>query len=160
LAVEVVMATNHSTVASIAGLPTIVNERLLDMALVAEYAAGDTILREGAAVPFLGVVEAGRVALRLHVPGRGSSTITTIEPGDLIGWSAVVPPYRATSEAVALEPTRVRAWEASALRERLAIDPELAADLLPAVLACVSDRLSTSWQQLLDLFGTSPVEPW
>jgi len=160
LAVEVVMATNHSTDASVFGMPAIAIERLLELAPAFEYAAGDTILREGAPVPFLGVVEAGRVALRLHVPGRGSSTITTIEPGDLIGWSAVVPPYRATSEAVALEPTRIRAWEGLALRDRVGADRERDAELLPAVLACVSDRLTTSWQQLLDLFGTNPVEPW
>lgn len=154
------MTTTPSPIAPDAGLPAAVQARLVDLALVAEYAAGETILREGTPIPFLGVVESGRVALRLHVPGRGSHTITTIEPGDLLGWSVVVPPYRATSQAVALEPARIRGWEATALRARLAADRELAAEILPVVLACVSDRLTTSWQQLLDLFGTSPVDPW
>ena len=154
------MTTTHSTSAPDVGLPAAVQLRLVDLALVADYAAGETILREGAAVPFLGLVEAGRVALRLHVPGRGSHTITTIEAGELLGWSAVVPPYRATSQAVALEPTRIRGWDAAALRGRLAVDRELAAETLPAILASVSDRLTTSWQQLLDLFGAGPVDPW
>jgi CRP-like cAMP-binding protein len=154
------MATTHSTVSPTAGWPVSVLARVDDLSLVADYAAGDTVLREGAAVPFLGVVDVGRVALRLHVPGRGSTTITTIEPGELVGWSAVVPPYRATSQVVALEPTRIRGWDAIALRERLATDRELAAEMLPVILTCVSDRLTTSWQQLLDLFGTSPDQPW
>ena len=31
-------------------------------------------------------------------------TILTVEPGDIFGWSAIVPPHRATSTAVAIEP--------------------------------------------------------
>lgn len=154
------MTTTHPPIAPDAGLPASVQARLVDLAVVAEYAAGATILREGAAIPFLGIVESGRVGLRLHVPGRGSHTITTIEPGELLGWSAVVPPYRATSQAIALEPTRIRGWDAITLRRRLAADRDLAAETLPAIVVCVSDRLTTSWQQLLDLFGTSPVDPW
>jgi CRP/FNR family transcriptional regulator, cyclic AMP receptor protein len=154
------MTTTSQTVASLAGLPAMARTRLEDLAVTAEYGAGEVILREGMPIPFLGVVELGRVALQLHVPGRGRVTIVTIEPDELLGWSAVVPPHRATSEAVALEPTRILGWDAPALRERLAADRELAAETLPVILACVSDRLTTSWQQLLDLFGTTPVDPW
>jgi CRP/FNR family cyclic AMP-dependent transcriptional regulator len=154
------MTTIRSSVAPIAGLPAEARARLHDLELAAEYAAGDVIFREGAPIAFLGAVESGRVALRLHVPGRGSHTIVTIEPGELLGWSAVVPPYRATSEAVALEATRITGWDAVGLRERLAVDQELAVEALPVVLASVSDRLTSSWQQLLDLFGSTSVDPW
>jgi CRP/FNR family cyclic AMP-dependent transcriptional regulator len=154
------MTSARQTIEPLAGLPAMARSRLEDLALATAYAAGDVVLREGAPIPFLGLVEAGRVAIRLNVPGRGSHTIATIEPGELLGWSAVVPPYRATSEAVALEPTRILGWDAAGLRQRLAEDRDLAAETLPVILACVSDRLTTSWQQLLDLFGASPVDPW
>jgi CRP-like cAMP-binding protein len=124
------------------------------------FLAGEVVLRDGAPTPFLGLVEAGRIGLRLSVPERGNQTVVTIEPGELVGWSAVVPPFRATAEAVALEPTRVLTFEAAALRELLATDAELAAQLLPVLLATLSDRLTSSWQQLLDLFATGSVEPW
>ena len=35
----------------------------------------------------------GRVALRVRVPERGPPTILTVEPGDVVGWSALVPPF-------------------------------------------------------------------
>jgi CRP-like cAMP-binding protein len=124
------------------------------------FLAGEVVLRDGAPTPFLGLVEDGRIGLRLSVPERGNQTVVTIEPGELVGWSAVVPPFRATAEAVALEPTRVLTFEAAALRELLATDAELAAQLLPVLLATLSDRLTSSWQQLLDLFATGSVEPW
>ncbi|HEX8026404.1 MAG TPA: cyclic nucleotide-binding domain-containing protein [Candidatus Limnocylindrales bacterium] len=134
--------------------------RLDDLATPAEFATGAVILRDAAPVPFLGLVESGRVGVRLRVPGRGTVTVVTIEPGEIVGWSAVVPPFRATAEAVAVEPTRVRTYDAVAVRERLAADPALASRLLPLLLAAVSDRLTTSWQQLLDLFRSEASEPW
>ncbi|HLX34826.1 MAG TPA: cyclic nucleotide-binding domain-containing protein [Candidatus Limnocylindrales bacterium] len=154
------MTTIRSTRLSIDGLPPAVLARLDDLALGLEFGQGDVILREGSQVPFLGLIEVGRVALRLNVPGRGSRTIVTVEPGELLGWSAIVPPYRATSEAVAVTQTRLVAYDALALRGRLATDCELAAALLPVVLSGVSDRLTTSWHQLLDLFAQGSTEPW
>ena len=126
----------------------------------AEYGAGEIVMRDGAPTPFLGLVEAGRVGLRLHVPERGPQTIVTIERGELLGWSAVVPPYRATAEAVALESTRILAFEADALRALLERDRDLAGELLPLILDCVSQRLVISWQQLLDLFAGGTPQPW
>lgn len=126
----------------------------------AEFAPGEIVMRDGAATPFLGVVEVGRVGLRVHVPERGPQTIVTIERGELLGWSAVVPPYRATAEAVALEPTRILAFEADALRALIEEDRDLAGELLPLILDCVSQRLVISWQQLLDLFAGGTPQPW
>lgn len=137
-----------------------VRGRLNALGTMQTYEPGAEILRAGGSSPFLAVIERGRVSLRLRVPGRGRVTIVTVEPGELLGWSAVVPPYRATVDAIATEPTRLVAYDAVALREQLVADPELSAALLPLVLESVSERLSASWDQLLDLFGTQPVEPW
>jgi CRP-like cAMP-binding protein len=101
------------------------------------------------------------VALRLRVPELGDRvTIVTIEPGEILGWSAVVAPYRATVDAVATERARILVFDAGTLRERLASDDALAAALLPEVLEAVSRRLTTSWHQLLDLFATRGQEAW
>lgn len=136
-------------------------ERLGKLEQDMDYAAGAVILREGTDTPFLGQVQTGRVALRLRVPELGNRlTIVTCEPGELLGWSAVVAPYRATVDAIATEPTRIVAFSAERLRERLVDDCELAAELLPLVLESVSARLSASWQQLLDTLGSRAQEPW
>ena len=84
----------------------------------ATYDAGTEILREGDPTSALGIVVSGRVALRLRVPERGPTTVLTAEPGNIVGWSAVVPPHRATSTAVALDPDR-----AAAPRRRGAASP-------------------------------------
>ena len=84
----------------------------------------------------------------------------TVEQGELVGWSALVAPYRATVDAVATEDTRLLAIDAPALRALMALDRELTAELLPLVLDSVSGRLTASWQQLLDMFGPEGQESW
>jgi CRP/FNR family transcriptional regulator, cyclic AMP receptor protein len=136
-------------------------DRLVRLGGPRTFDVGAMILHEGRETPFLGVLESGRVALRLRVPELGDRvSILTIEPGELLGWSALVPPYRATVDAIATEPSTVLAIDAAALRHELATDHELAAELLPIVLEALSARLSASWHQLLDLFATRTPEPW
>lgn len=128
--------------------------RLADCcASVRTFAAGDVILREGTDTETFGIVLGGRVALRLLVPERGAVTVMTVEPGDVLGWSALVPPYRATSTAVAVEPTRLLAFESAPLRKALQEDPALAATVYPRVLEAVARRLGATRHQLLDLYG-------
>jgi CRP/FNR family cyclic AMP-dependent transcriptional regulator len=153
------MTTRTETVLDRLSAP--VSGRLAPLARPVDFEAGSIVLREGVDTPFLGAILSGRVALRLRVPELGDRiTIVTIEPGELIGWSAVVPPYRATVDAVATEATRVLAVDAAALRDLLKIDPGLASELLPLILESVSDRLGASWQQLLDMYATREVQPW
>ena len=138
-----------------------VRARLRPLARQLVFDTGAAVLREGEDTPFLGSVESGRVALRLRVPELGERvTIVTIEPGELLGWSSVVAPYRATVDAVATEPARLLVFDAGPLRELLATDCALSAELLPLVLESLSRRLTTSWHQLLDLFATRSPEPW
>ncbi len=122
-------------------------------ASVRSFAAEDVILREGANTDTFGIVLEGRIALRLLVPERGAVTVMTVEPGDVVGWSALVPPYRATSTAVAVEPTRLLAFESTPLRKALQEDPALAATVYPRVLEAVARRLGATRHQLLDLYG-------
>ena len=143
-----------------AGLPDAARARLAGLAELTSYPAGTTVIREGAAVDSLGVVVDGRLAIRLNVPGRDVVTILTVEAGDFIGWSALVPPHRATSTIVALEPTTVVTFEGSALRTALDSDPDLAAAVLRRVLDAVARRLAATRMQMLDLFARVEKEPW
>ena len=87
-------------------------------------------------------------------------TILTVEPGDIVGWSAIVPPFRATSSAVALTPVELALFDGRRLREHLERDQQLAAGFYPLVLRAVARRLEGTRLQLLDLFTQRWVEPW
>jgi CRP-like cAMP-binding protein len=127
---------------------------------VARVAARDVIIREAETNDVLAIVLDGRVGLRVRVPERGQVTILTVEVGDVVGWSAIVPPYRASSTAVALAETELFIFDGPRLREALAADDHLAAQLYPVLLKAVARRLEGPRLQLLDLFSQRWVEPW
>ena len=148
-----------------AGLSPETISRLAAIAELRDVAAGTELTKEGMVTGAFAVVLSGRVALRMLVPERGMVTILTVEPGDVIGWSAVVPPHRGTANAVAIEPVRLLELPGESLRALLRSDHALAASVYPRLLQAVSRRLSATRLQLLDLFareewGRHEVQPW
>ena len=125
-----------------------------------ELDSGSTFMHEGEVTAFMAIVVRGRVALRMRVPERGAITILTLDPGDIVGWSAIVAPYRATTTATTLEPTELAILEAMELRELLAHDHEVAAAFLPRILETVAARVAATRDQLLDLFHATGLDPW
>lgn len=148
-----------------AGLSPEAVARLASIADVRELAAGAILTQEGQITEDFAIVLAGRVALRMLVPERGMVTILTVEPGDVVGWSAIVPPHRATSTSIAIEPVRLLELPGEALRGLLRADFALAASVYPRVLQAVSRRLAATRLQLLDLFAREEwshreIQPW
>jgi len=134
--------------------------RLAALGRLATVSAGDVLMREAEPNDVLAIVLDGRVALRMRVPERGQVTILTVEPGDVVGWSAVVPPYRATSTAVVLVGGELAVFDGPTLRVAFEREPELAAEIYPLLLVAVARRLEGTRLQLLDLFTQRWTEPW
>jgi len=148
-----------------AGLSPEAMARLAGIAELRDFPPESELTREGQVTGELAIVLAGRVALRTLVPERGMVTILTVEPGDIVGWSALVPPHRASSTAIAIEPVRALVLEGDQLRALLRGDHALAASVYPRVLQAVARRLTATRLQLLDLFAREEwsrreIQPW
>lgn len=136
-------------------------ERLAAIGEVRRVDAGAILLREGAECDRMGILLDGLLSLRVAVAERGRATLMTVEPGEIFGWSAVVPPYRSTSSVVALQPSELLVFDAERLRALLREDEALAATVFPRLLQCVSRRLVATRTQLLDLYARDrEYEPW
>ena len=142
------------------GLEPGIQTRLAELSRTFTAEPGEELFREGDESEVLGVVIKGRVALRTHVAERGDLTFLTVEPGDIYLWSALVPPYRATSTAVAIETLEAITFEGPALRAALREDAALAQALYPRVLVAVERRLNATRVQLLELFAAKEVRTW
>ena len=70
------------------------------------------IVHEGEAADHFYLLREGRVALQVSAPGRGAVTFLTLGPGEVFGVNWLVPPYRWTYDASALDRTRVIAMDA------------------------------------------------
>jgi CRP-like cAMP-binding protein len=148
-----------------AGLPPEAVARLAAIATIRDVEAGVELAREGEVTEELSIVLSGRVALRMLIPERGMVTILTVEAGDVFGWSAIVPPHRATSTGITIEPVRLLMLRGDELRTLLRSDHALAASVYPRVLQAVGRRLAATRLQLLDLFareewGRQEIQPW
>jgi CRP/FNR family cyclic AMP-dependent transcriptional regulator len=135
-------------------------ERLAAMAREYETPARARLLREGDETKELSILVDGRIALTEHVAGRGSVTLMSAEPGDVFGWSALIPPFRATATVVSLEPVKVIAIDAGRLRAELETNCELAAGIYPRLAEALARRLNATRQQMLDLYGSEQRAPW
>ena len=135
-------------------------QQLGSMAREYESPARTRLLREGDDTKELSILVDGRIALTEHVASRGSVTLMSAEPGDVFGWSALIPPYRATATVVSLEPVKVIAIEAVPLRAALQEDCVLSAGVYPRLAEALARRLEATRQQLLDVYGSEQRAPW
>ena len=134
-------------------------DHLASLGTLTDVPERTTLVREGDVCRSIGVVIDGRVALRLRLPGGEDRTILTVDPGDVFGWSAVLPPAIATASAVAIVPTRAVLFDGEALRAAFESDCELAAAVYERLLVGVMRRLGATRTQLLDLYRAG-TEPW
>ena len=113
-----------------------------------DLGTGDVLFREGDAADHLYIVTRGEVDIE-YVLGDGEPVVVdTIGPGELLGWSAIVPPYRMTATAVAGQDTRLVVIRAAELRRLCAKDAVLGHGLMARVAHVVSQRLDAACVQL------------
>ncbi|OQX05697.1 MAG: hypothetical protein BWK76_27150 [Desulfobulbaceae bacterium A2] len=115
-------------------------------------APGNYLYREGAPGHHCHLLCQGRVALEVHLPGSGPLTIETLGAGDVVGWSWLVPPYRARFDARVLETLTVLSIEAACLRHLCEQDHELGFALYQRFLPLVAERLAATRLRLVDMY--------
>jgi len=114
---------------------------------------------EGGTADRFWLIQAGQVALDMHVPGRGLVVIETLGMGDVIGWSWLYPPYQWRLGAVAMRPTQAFEVDGPAVREMCAADAGFGYELTRRFLAVVVNRLQATRSRLLDLGAHSTDWP-
>jgi len=114
---------------------------------------GTVIFEEGGAADAFYVVERGRIRLELSTPGRPTTIVQTIGPGDLVGLSWFTVNGTWSWDARAVVDTDLRVFDAAAVRAACADDDALRADIGSCVAAEAIRRLHAARLQMIDLFG-------
>ena len=115
-------------------------------------AQGVLLAREGETAKTFFLIQAGHVALDLHAPNRGAVPIQTVGPGEIAGWSWLVPPHRWQFDCRAVDPVQGLVFDAEWLREKCDQDHELGYHLLKQLVAVIANRLAATRLQLLDIY--------
>ena len=118
------------------------------------FAAGEYLFREDEPANEFYLIRHGTVALELHSPGRPAIVITTLPEGEILDAACLVPPYRWTFDARAVELVRALGVNARCLREKCEADHDLGYELMKRFVAAMGERLRATRLQVLDVYGT------
>ncbi len=119
------------------------------------FDAGQFIFREGEEAHQFYIIRGGKVALEIFSPERGSIIIDTLESGEVLGWSWLVPPYQWRFDARASELTRAIALDGKCLRKKCEQHHDLGYELLKRFADIMAQRLDATRLQLMDMYGTN-----
>lgn len=117
------------------------------------FPAGKRLFEEGGVADRFWLIEQGRIALDMRVPGRGDQIVETLGPGTVLGWSWLHRPYRWQFGAVARLATTAIAFDAASVRGRCDADPAFGYAMLGAFTPVIIERLQATRLRLLDLYA-------
>ncbi len=119
------------------------------------FEAGQYLLREGEPADQFFLIRQGRVALQLTAPERGAITFQTAGEGEIVGVSWLVPPYRWSHDARAMDLTRAIAIDAACLRGKCEADHHLGYEMMKRFMPVLVGRLHATRMQILDVYGAA-----
>ena len=117
-----------------------------------DYAPGTRLFDEGQPADRCWVVTSGRAVVETDIPGRGRTVVQSVGPGELLGWSWMMPPHRWHFSAGVTVPTGAVVVDAVELRKLADADPVLGYQLSRILLDALLTRLQATRIRLLDLY--------
>lgn len=129
----------------------IADDSLRQLAMIAEekvVPADCVMFREGDPASHLSIILKGEVNIKYMLGDGESRTVDTLIEGDLLMWSALVEPYRATATGVTTKETHLARIDAAKLRQLCEEQPILGYRLMTQVVKLLANRLEGARVQL------------
>lgn len=127
-------------------------ERVLASAHQVAYADGERLFDPGQPAEGCWIVHSGQIALDVPIPGRGDVVVQTVGPGDVVGWSWLLPPYRWHFGARAVGVTTTTKLDTGVLQVLAQEDPSFGYSLVLTLSQAMLQRLQATRARLLDLY--------
>ena len=128
----------------LAGIAPADAQSVVALGTLVKLGAGDVLFRLGDVADTVYLIRRGRIALTLPLQVSGSEQDVFIEerlPGQTLGWSALIPPFKFTLNATAPLETEVLALPRAPLLEYFAERPHVAYPVALNLAAVIGQRL-------------------
>ena len=112
----------------------------------------EVIFKEGEQADRFYLLKGGLVSIDIPISSHKSVTVQTIGENDILGWSWLIPPYKARFTCRARKATRAVAFDGKCLREKCENNPDLGYELLKRLTQVFTQRLSATRLQLLSMY--------
>lgn len=116
------------------------------------FAADEYLAKHGTQADRFFLIRKGRVVLSAAAAAK-SLIVHAAGPGELVGWSWIVTPYRYRFDARATEDTLVFEIDGKCLRQKCDDNPALGYDLLKRISVDLGRRLDDLQLRVLDVYG-------
>lgn len=116
------------------------------------FEPGQYLFHEGDPANEFFLIRQGRVALDVAAPGQPPIVFSTLEEGEVVGASWLVPPYRWMSDARATAPTRALGIDAACLRRKCEEDHDFGYAMMKRFLPVFVQRLHATRLQMFDVY--------
>lgn len=147
------------TAEELAGFPLLADltpsqlEKLAALGRVVTLPAGQRIIEEGRPANHCWLIRSGRVALQTPLPNNAATTVQTLGPGDVLGWSWLLAPYRWRFDGIATISVTAIELDAARLRELADEDCTLGLAIMTRMVEALAERLHGTRARLLDMYG-------
>lgn len=115
------------------------------------FKTGTYLFRQGEPAEKFYLLRTGLVSLELYVPGRQPIAVETIEAGEIVGWSWLIPPFTWSSDARAVDTVRAIAVDGACLRRKMENDRTLGYEIYKRFLPILAKRMANNRLRILEL---------
>jgi CRP-like cAMP-binding protein len=129
--------------AFLSGLSEWVRMRLAYGVMPFSAAPGEFLGREGQAADSFFLIQEGHVDIGTR-EGDQPVTLQTVGPGDVVGWSWILPPHRWQFDCRAVDAVKGIRFDAGWLRDQCETDHELGYHLVKHLLGVIASRLAAT----------------
>jgi CRP/FNR family transcriptional regulator, cyclic AMP receptor protein len=140
------------------GLPDRHLQILVQCAEEVRFDPGTLLFRQGEDAERFYLLRHGKVAVEVPTAASGALSIQTLEDGDVLGWSWLIPPYRWHFDARAVDNTSAISLDGAALRDECERDHDMGYALLRRFAHIMEERLQATRLQLIDVYGSPARE--
>jgi CRP/FNR family transcriptional regulator, cyclic AMP receptor protein len=134
------------------GMPENQVKEIAALARIEKFEKGDIIFREGNEAKNFYIVIRGKIVIETLISHRGLVNIQSIEEGEVMGWSWLVPPYKYRFGARASTATEIIVIDGKSLLGAFEKEPSLGYLFLKRVLSAITERLEQTRLQMLNIF--------
>lgn len=132
------------------GLSEDVLEVLARSASTRRISKGEVLFRQGERADKFYLVRDGRMSVEIPAIMGPVLEIQNLGPGEVLGWSWLIAPYRWNFQARAEEDAELLEFDGKALLARCEEEPEFGFQLLKRFAALMSERLDAARQRMMD----------
>jgi len=113
------------------------------------YEVGELLVKQGRTAEKLFLIEDGLVGIYLELGPMTHRLLQAASEFEVVGWTSMLPPYRARATAKAIETTKALAFSAKGLIALCEKSPQICSEIYRNLATLIAQRLDSAFIQLM-----------